>query len=158
NDVLDLAKIEAGKMEVHPQPIAMEPFIQDVVSVLRAMVAQKRIFLTTTVDAEVGSVVLHPIKTKQVLYNYLSNPIKFTGEDGSVALRVAPEGTEHFRIEVVDTGIGIRLEDTGKLFTEFAQIDASSAKKHSGTGLGLVLTKRIVEAQDGQVGVRSTFG
>jgi PAS domain S-box-containing protein len=158
NDILDLAKVEAGKMEFHPEPVDLTTFVDEVTSVLRAMVAKKRIHLETHVDPDVASVVLDPIKLKQVLYNYLSNAIKFTPDEGRVTLRLLPEGEHEFRVEVEDTGVGIRPEDVGKLFTEFAQLDASSAKKHGGTGLGLVLTKRIVEAQDGRVGVRSVLG
>src|SRR5262249_32882070 len=88
----------------------------------------------------------------------LSNALKFTPDEGRVTVRITPEGDEDFRVEVEDTGVGIRAEDVAKLFTEFAQLDASSAKKHGGTGLGLVLTKRIVEAHGGTVGVRSVLG
>jgi len=90
--------------------------------------------------------------------NYLSNALKFTPEGGTVKIRVAPEGSAAFRLEVEDTGIGIRPEDTGRLFVEFQQLDASTAKKYAGTGLGLALTKRIVEAQGGRVGVQSRPG
>ncbi len=158
NDILDLAKVEAGKMEFHPEPIELATFVDEVTAVLRAMVAKKRIHLETHVDPEVSSVILDPIKLKQVLYNYLSNAIKFTPDEGRVILRLRPEGEDDFRVEVEDTGVGIRPEDVAKLFTEFAQLDASAAKKHGGTGLGLVLTKRIVEAQHGRVGVRSVLG
>ena len=101
---------------------------------------------------------IDPGKLKQVLYNFLSNALKFTPEGGSVTLRARVEGTEHFRLEVEDTGIGIRPEDIGRLFAEFQQLDASAAKEYAGTGLGLALTKRIVEAQGGRVGVTSVHG
>jgi CheY-like chemotaxis protein/anti-sigma regulatory factor (Ser/Thr protein kinase) len=101
---------------------------------------------------------LDPSKLKQVLYNYISNAIKFTPEEGDVTVRVRPEGKSHVRLEVEDTGIGIRPEDLSRLFVEFQQLDATTSKKYQGTGLGLALTKRIVEAQGGQVGVRSQPG
>jgi signal transduction histidine kinase len=88
----------------------------------------------------------------------VSNAVKFTPEGGRIVIRVLPEGVDAFRIEVQDNGGGIRPEDMARLFVEFQQLDASSAKQHPGTGLGLALTKRIVEAQGGRVGVRSTFG
>ena len=84
---------------------------------------------------------------KQILYNYLSNAVKFTPEEGVVTLRVSSDGLSYFRIEVEDTGIGIKAEDMARLFIEFQQLDATSAKKYPGTGLGLALTKRMVEAQ-----------
>jgi CheY-like chemotaxis protein len=122
------------------------------------MTARKRIHLKSEIDPAVTGVALDPSKLKQVLYNYVSNAIKFTPEEGSVVVRVLPEGAGHFRLEVEDTGIGIRPEDIGRLFVEFQQLDATITKKFQGTGLGLALTKRIVEAQGGQVGVRSRPG
>jgi signal transduction histidine kinase len=93
-----------------------------------------------------------------VLYNYLSNALKFTPEEGLVTIHALPEEGERVRIEVEDTGIGIRREDTHRLFVEFQQLDAGMSKKYAGTGLGLALTRRIVEAQGGSVGVRSEPG
>ena len=95
---------------------------------------------------------------KQVLYNYLSNAIKFTPEEGRIILRARDEDAEHFRLEVEDSGIGIVPEEIEKLFVAFQQLDSSAAKRHQGTGLGLALTKEIVEAQGGHVGVESVPG
>jgi signal transduction histidine kinase len=103
-------------------------------------------------------IIADPTKLKQVLYNFVSNAVKFTPEGGRIVIRVLPEGVDAFRIEVQDNGIGIRPEDMSRLFVEFQQLDASSAKQYPGTGLGLALTKRIVESQGGRVGVRSTYG
>jgi len=97
-------------------------------------------------------------RVKQILYNYLSNGIKFTPEGGKIVVRVTPEGAERFRIDVEDTGIGIAKEALDKLFVEFQQLDASSAKKYQGTGLGLALTRRLAEAHGGSVEVRSELG
>jgi signal transduction histidine kinase len=97
-------------------------------------------------------------RLKQILYNYLSNAIKFTPEKGRVTVRIAPHGPDLFRVDVEDTGIGIPEESFGKLFVEFQQLDASTAKKYQGTGLGLALTKRIAEAHGGRVEVRSEVG
>jgi signal transduction histidine kinase len=110
------------------------------------------------VAPSLGEVVADSAKLKQVLHNYLSNALKFTPEDGRVTVRVRPDGADRFRVEVEDTGIGIKREDLGRLFVEFQQLDAGTAKKYPGTGLGLALTKRIVEAQGGQVGVESVPG
>jgi CheY-like chemotaxis protein len=132
--------------------------IGDVRDIVRTITAEKRIRLVCEVDPSVAKIVIDPAKLKQVLYNFLSNALKFTREDGSVTVRVLPEGTDRFRLEVEDTGIGIRNEDFGLLFVEFQQLDATAAKKFQGTGLGLALTRRLVEAQGGQVGVTSTFG
>src|SRR6185295_15165346 len=110
------------------------------------------------VSAALSSVVVDARMLKQVLYNYLSNAIKFTPEGGRVEMRIGPDEPTTFRVDVTDNGIGIRPEDVNRLFIEFQQLDASSAKRYQGTGLGLALTKRLVEAQGGTVGVRSEVG
>jgi CheY-like chemotaxis protein len=103
-------------------------------------------------------VVVDPARLKQVLYNYLSNAIKFTPDGGSVQLRASAAGPQHLRLEVEDTGIGIVPSDLPRLFVEFQQLDAGYGKRHAGTGLGLALTRKLVEAQGGSVGVRSEPG
>src|SRR5439155_16629927 len=95
---------------------------------------------------------------KQVIYNYLSNAIKFTPEGGRVALRILPEGAEALRIEVEDDGPGISPQDLERLFVEFQQLEGGVTRRFGGTGVGLALTKRLVEAQGGWVGVRSELG
>jgi PAS domain S-box-containing protein len=156
NDVLDLSKVESGKMDFRPEPVRLENVISEVCDIVRTLAAQKRIRISSEVSPEVTEIVADSAKLKQVLYNYLSNALKFTPDEGRVTVRVLPEGPEEFRLEVEDSGIGIRPEDVPKLFVEFQQLDASTAKKYQGTGLGLALTKRIVEAQGGRVGVQST--
>jgi signal transduction histidine kinase/DNA-binding response OmpR family regulator len=158
NDVLDLAKVEAGKMEFLPQPFQLPRLVIEVCDVVRTLMARKRLRLSIDIAPALTEVVLDGGKLKQVLYNYLSNAIKFTPDGGAVAVRAVPEGPERFRLEVEDTGIGIRAEDQPRLFVEFQQLDEGLAKKHGGTGLGLALTRRIVEAQGGRVGVDSQPG
>jgi PAS domain S-box-containing protein len=158
NDVLDLAKVESGKMEFRPERVEMTKIIGEVRDILRTLAAQKRIIIDAMVDPGSDGMTADPGKLKQVLYNYLSNALKFSPDGGAVSVRVLPEDAERVRIEVEDHGIGIKTEDLGKLFVEFQQLDASTAKKYQGTGLGLALTKRIVEAQGGQVGVQSWPG
>jgi PAS domain S-box-containing protein len=158
NDILDLSKVEAGKMEFRPEPVDVPRVIEEIVSLLRTIASRKRLRLETSVDAVVERVVLDPGRLKQVLYNYLSNALKFTPEGGRIAVRVRSETSETFRLEVEDTGPGIEARDVGRLFIEFQQLDATLGKKHPGTGLGLALTRRIVEAQGGSVGVDSVPG
>ena len=107
------------------------------------------------VAGDIGLVVVDATRVKQILHNYCSNALKFTSESGLVVVRARLEPPDHFRLEVENTGIGIRAEDTGRLFAEFQQLDDSAAKQHEGAGLGLALTKGIVEAQGGRVGVSS---
>ncbi|MBI2939526.1 MAG: hybrid sensor histidine kinase/response regulator [Chloroflexi bacterium] len=158
NNMLDLAKLESGKMGFWPQPLDLARVVGEVEGIVRALAIQKLIHVETEVDPTLAEVVSDPVRLKQVLYNYLSNAIKFTPEGGRVWVRVRPEGPKHFRLDVEDTGIGIRPEDQGRLFREFEQIDPAAASEYPGTGLGLSLTKQIVEAQGGAVGVRSVPG
>lgn len=158
NDVLDLAKVESGKLTFHPETVDLSRVITDAVMILRSIAASKHIEIKIDVDPALHQVTLDPSRLKQVLFNYGSNALKFTNEGGTVSLRAFPEGSGMFRLEVEDTGIGIAAVDIGRLFLEFEQLDAGTAKRHAGTGLGLALTKRIVEAQGGSVGVRSVVG
>jgi len=158
NDVLDLAKVESGKLEFLPEPIDPKELVSEVRDVLRAQLAHKRLHLDIKIAAELNEIVIDPSKLKQVLFNYLSNAIKFTPEEGCVTVAMRPEGADDFIIEVKDTGIGIKPEDIKLLFVEYQQLDATASKKYQGTGLGLALAKRIVEAQGGSVGVTSVFG
>jgi len=158
NDVLDLAKVEAGRLEFRPEPVVVGTLVGEVIAILRTTAAQKQIRLDTQVDPSVAQLTIDPARLKQVAYNYLSNALKFTPDGGSVTLRIKPESNERFRLEVQDTGIGIAPADLGRLFVEFQQLEAGVAKRHQGTGLGLALTRRLVEAQGGSVGVKSAPG
>jgi signal transduction histidine kinase len=138
--------------------VRLASVIADVQDTIRTLAEQKHLVIEIAQAPEIVDIIADPTKLKQVLHNYMSNAVKFTPERGRIVIRVLPEGVDEFRIEVQDTGIGIRPEDMGRLFVEFQQLDASSAKQYPGTGLGLALTKRIVESQGGRVGVRSTYG
>jgi protein-histidine pros-kinase len=158
NDVLDLAKLESGKIELRQDLVEMDRVIREARDILRTVAAKKRLDVRVEIAATAGRLVADAAKVKQVLYNYLSNALKFTPENGRVTIRVAPAEPRHVRIEVEDTGIGIKPEDRDKLFVEFQQVDTSAGKKYPGTGLGLALTQRLVEAMGGQVGVSSEPG
>ena len=158
NDVLDLSKVESGTMEFFPEPVDVGTVIAAVCDMVRPLASAKAIQMQSIVNPDAARIVTDPEKLRQVLANYLSNALKFTGEGGRIVVRAAPEDDRHIRIEVQDTGVGIRPEDHDRLFVEFQQLDAGAAKRYQGTGLGLALTKRIVEAQGGRVGVSSTLG
>jgi PAS domain S-box-containing protein len=158
NDVLDLAKVESGKMEFQPQEVDLRQLAGEVRDILRGLAAGKRLRVDVQVAADLGPVVVDPARVKQILYNYLSNAIKFSPEGGGIKVRIGPEGPDLFRLDVEDSGVGIPADQLGRLFVEFQQLDASAAKKYQGTGLGLALTKRIAEAHGGRVAVHSTPG
>ena len=120
NDVLDLAKVESGKMEFHLEPVNLGKLVLEVRDTLRGLAAEKRITIDLALDPVLTMANLDPAKFKQVLFNYLSNAIKFTPEGGKVVIRTDPDGDDAFRLEVEDTGIGIRSEDFGRLFGEFS--------------------------------------
>jgi signal transduction histidine kinase len=158
NDVLDLTRVESGKLVFHHEPVDLGAVLRDACDIMGPVAAQKRISLETRVEPGLDDVTLDAQRFKQVLFNYLSNALKFTPEQGRVRVTLEPAGGDRLLLEVEDTGIGIKPEDMPRLFVEFQQLDASKAKKYPGTGLGLALTRRIVEAQGGQVGARSEKG
>ena len=158
NDVLDLAKVEAGKLDFRPEPSDLARLVGEVVAITRTTAASKQIRVAVDVDRALGEVVLDPNRFKQIAYNFLSNALKFTPDGGQVAIRALADGEATLRLEIEDTGVGIEPADLGKLFTEFQQLESAMTKRHQGTGLGLALTRRLVEAQGGSVGVRSTPG
>jgi signal transduction histidine kinase len=157
NDVLDLAKVESGTLVVVPQPVELARVIREVRDILRPLASGRNVEVELDLDAELGSVTADPVKLKQILYNYVSNALKFTPEGGRVMIRAELVG-EAFRVEVEDTGIGIANEDLRHLFVAFRQLDSSATKRYQGTGLGLALSKRLAEAHGGKVGVRSQRG
>jgi PAS domain S-box-containing protein len=157
NDVLDLAKVESGTLEVVPEPVDLAGVVGEVRDILRGMALDRKLDLELQLADDLGSVIVDPAKLRQILYNYVSNALKFTPEGGRVMIRAALVG-DAFRIEVEDTGIGIANEDQRYLFLPFHQLDASPTKRYQGTGLGLALTKRLAEAHGGRVGVHSARG
>jgi protein-histidine pros-kinase len=158
NDVLDLAKVEAGRVDIAPQEVDLVRVAAEVKDILRGLAVEKRVEITLDVAPGLDEVVTDPRLLKQVLYNYLSNAIKFTSEGGQIQLEIVASPPGCFTVSVRDNGIGILAEDISRLFEEFQQLDSGAAKRYPGTGLGLALTKRIVEAQGGTVGVESEPG
>ncbi|WP_442887404.1 PAS domain-containing sensor histidine kinase [Congregicoccus parvus] len=158
NDVLDLSKVEAGKMELHPERFSVADAVGEVAAVLTPAIKKKSLTVKTTVAPDVAETTLDPHRFKQVLYNLLSNATKFTSEGGHIDVCVDCTVSGELRLSVRDDGIGIRKDDFPRLFVEFEQLDSSAARRHQGTGLGLALTRRIVEAQSGRIEVESELG
>jgi signal transduction histidine kinase len=162
NDILDLAKIEAGRMELDLTDFNLPASIDNALTLVHERAARRGLTLMQDVDERLGEFRGDERKIKQVLLNLLSNAIKFTPEGGKVEVRAYWKG-EVVEIAVADTGVGIAPEDHELVFEEFKQVGTDVAKKHEGTGLGLALARRFVELHGGnlwlasEVGVGSTF-
>ncbi len=158
SDLLDLVKVGAGKMKFNPERFSIRKAIEEACAVANAIAQKKGIHIEVNVTPESGEVTLDPQKFKQILYNLLSNAIKFNRDCGNVEILAAPHDAYHFKLVVQDTGVGIKREDLGRLFKEFEQLDSGTSRRHEGTGLGLAVTRKIVELQGGTIGVESEFG
>jgi PAS domain S-box-containing protein len=158
NDVLDLAKVEAGKMDFEPERIDVRVVCADVAASFHAECTRRALRLGVEAPADLPEALLDPRRLRQVLFNYISNAVKFSPRGAAIVVRASVDPGRRLRLEVEDHGPGIAAEDLGRLFVEFQQLDTEDRDARSGTGLGLALTRRIVEAQGGSVGVDSTPG
>jgi PAS domain S-box-containing protein len=156
NDVLDLSKIEAGKMEVQPEDFEVCPLIAEVASTVEALAERKRNRLVVECPDDVGGMHSDPVKIRQCLFNLLGNAAKFT-EDGTITLRAERDG-DMVTLSVRDSGIGMTAEQLDRLFQRFSQADASTTRRFGGTGLGLAITKAFATMLGGQIGVTSEVG
>lgn len=154
NDILDLSRVEEGRLMVIPQVIELEPDLHEACAVVRRAAEQKGITLTLEIEPACRTVAADPTRLRQIVLNLLSNAVKFTPDGGRISVRVKRSG-EEVQIAVADSGIGIKPEDQELLFKPFSQLDASEARRFAGTGLGLALTKRLVELQGGGIAVES---
>ena len=153
--MLDLAKVEAGKMELRLETFPVRKAVEEVTAVIKSIAHKKHIAVRIEVSDGLDAVTLDPRKFKQVLYNLLSNAVKFTDEGGQVDIHARRLDPHRLEVQVRDTGIGIKAEDINRLFTEFEQLDSGTTRRFEGTGLGLALTKKIIEFQGGRIGVQS---
>jgi signal transduction histidine kinase len=158
NDILDLSKIEAGKLEILFEPCGVKEVMEEVCSVIKSLADAKGIALAVSIASEVGTIEADRIKLKQILYNLLSNAIKFTDRHGRVDIIVEPTAGHDIAIKIRDTGIGMSVEGIRKLFSPFLQLDNGRAEKQQGTGLGLVLTRKFIELHGGSISVDSEVG
>jgi two-component system, NtrC family, sensor kinase len=157
NDILDLAKIEAGRMDLDVEEFDVAQAIDNAVVLVRERATRKGLTLDTRLDHGLGALRGDQRKVKQVLLNLLSNAVKFTPEGGRVEIR-AQRADGHVEVSVSDTGIGIAAEDLEAVFEEFRQVGTDYAKKHEGTGLGLTLSRKFVELHGGRIWVKSQPG
>lgn len=157
NDILDLSKVEAGKMELHYSEFSIDPVFEEVKAVFSPLVQVKSIEVTFNVESDFTTLEADRGRLIQILYNLVSNAIKFTPNGGKVSIYCKKSGNRAL-ISVIDTGIGISAEDQIKLFQPFIQLDASATRQYCGTGLGLALVKKIVNLHQGDIWVESDQG
>jgi adenylate cyclase len=157
--VLDLSKIEAGKLELNLEPVNLTRLIDDVIGTAGQLAEKNKNRLVVEVQKNLGPLTTDPMRLKQILLNLLSNACKFT-KDGEVALRVRHvlDGRDCIDLAVADSGIGITAEQQAKLFQDFTQADSLTARRYGGTGLGLALSRKLARMMGGDVTVASEPG
>jgi PAS domain S-box-containing protein len=158
NDVLDIAKIESGKTELTIESFSVTGAIEEVIKIVDPIARKKSISISLSCSKEINIVSLDKNKFKQILYNLISNAIKFNHDGGTVNIETETHLTNSFIMKIKDSGIGIAKENRSKLFVPFVQLDSGTARKHEGTGLGLALTKTIIELHEGKISVDSEVG
>jgi signal transduction histidine kinase len=158
NNVLDLSKIEAGKVELRSEDFDLPDVIDGVVKSLVPIAERRSITLDRNLADDVATVKLDKNKFRQILYNLLSNAIKFNNTGGKVLIETGRVNPDSFTLTVTDNGIGISQEDQKRLFIPFMQVDASTTRRHEGSGLGLALTKTLIELHGGRIEVESEVG
>jgi signal transduction histidine kinase len=160
NDILDLSKIEAGRMELAVTSFTLAPLIADVVKTIEPLAAKNSNKVTADCDAGIGTMHADQMRLRQALLNLMSNANKFT-ERGSINIDVRQRkenSRDWITISVADTGIGMTLEQMGKLFQEFSQASSTTASKYGGTGLGLAISRRFCQMMGGDITVESELG
>jgi adenylate cyclase len=160
NDILDLSKIEAGRMELHLDSFALRPVIDDVVKTIEPLAAKNGNQVVVQCDAKIGMMNADQMRLRQALLNLMSNANKFT-EKGTVTIAARQRqenGRDWITFSVADTGIGMTAEQMGKLFQEFSQASVTTASKYGGTGLGLVISRRFCQMMGGDITVASEPG
>jgi len=159
NQVLDLSKIEAGKLELNPQTVQLTPLINEVIGTAGQLAEQNKNRLVVDAQENLGALTVDPMRLRQILLNLLSNACKFTKEgEVKLAARKVRNGSNIVEFAVADTGIGMTPEQQAKLFEEFSQADAATAQRFGGTGLGLAITRKLARMMGGDVTVRSEPG
>ena len=160
NDILDLSKIEAGKMDLYLETFGIQELVNDVSSTVQPLVSSKNNELKVTCDPDIGTMHADLTKVRQALLNLLSNASKFT-EKGQIVIQVTSrqeKGVEHIVFAVKDSGIGMTPQQMGKIFDSFSQADDSTTRNYGGTGLGLTITRRFCELMGGTIDVTSNYG
>lgn len=151
NDILDLSKVEAGKMELELSEFDLRLLLQNCLTFIKEKAMKHSISLSCEVADDIVSITADERKMKQVIFNILSNAAKFTPDGGEIGIRARKENKNEVLISIRDTGIGIEEKDRGKIFSEFEQIDSAYSRQYAGTGLGMPLTKKLIELHGGKI-------
>jgi two-component system CheB/CheR fusion protein len=154
NQILDMAKVEAGKMKLTLSDVSMKTLLNDISMLVADMVSKKKIEMQLEIPSDLPDIQADELKVKEIIYNLVSNAVKFTPEGGKIGMRANQIGSD---IEVVvwDTGVGIAAENMGKIFEGFFRVDTPYSRVTEGTGLGLPLSKKLVELHGGRLSVES---
>ena len=154
NQILDMAKVESGKMNLSLSNLSMRSLLNEISLLLAEMVNKKKLKMFLEIDKDLPTIVADELKVKEIIYNLLSNAIKFTPESGKIGIKVKKADSK-IEILVWDTGIGIAPENMGKIFEGFFRVDTPYSRVTEGTGLGLPLSKKLVELHGGKFSVES---
>jgi two-component system sensor histidine kinase BarA len=157
-DLLDLAKIEAGRMEVRSEPLSLSDLFEGLTTILKPLAEKKELNINAAIGPDVPPLQSDPAKLQQILYNFLSNAIKFSPERGRIDLKAERQGEDYVKISVMDQGPGIEPDKQSMIFEKFRQIDGSVTRQHGGTGLGLAISKELTGLLGGSIGVMSRPG
>jgi signal transduction histidine kinase len=158
NDLLDLAKIEAGKLELHLATVDMAEMARNLIDFMRPLADKKGLQMVADLADDLPPVVSDPGRIQQILYNLVSNAVKFTPDGGQIEVSLRREGPAHVRVAVRDTGVGIAPDLLPRMFEKFRQLDESMTREHSGTGLGLAISKELATILRGTIEVTSEVG
>lgn len=157
-DILDLSKIESGRLTLHRRRFPLDEALEELRLILEPLAKQKEVYFSFQVEDDVTTIIADRLRFKQIIQNLLSNAMKFTSPCGSVTCIISKPFEGGIQIEVIDTGIGIALEDQAMIFERFRQVDSSASRSGEGTGLGLALTREFVELHGGTISVSSQLG
>ena len=158
NDILDLSKVEAGKIELNIETISVPETINETLMLIKERAVRRKVIIKKELDPRLEFIEADKLRLKQVLFNLLDNAVKFSKSEGGVVAVAAKNEGDTARFSVSDTGIGIKEEDVGKLFKEFEQVSFGISRKYGGTGLGLAISKKLVELHGGKIRAQSKYG
>lgn len=158
NDILDMSKVESGKIELVIETISVPETINETLTLLKEKAAKRKVIIKKELDPELEYIGADRLRFKQVLFNLLDNAVKFNKPEGGVVTVTAKKEGAMAKFSVSDTGIGIKEENIGRLFKEFEQVSFGISRKYGGTGLGLAISKKLVEAHGGKIRAESRFG